>query len=93
MIISLAEAKEYLRVDSDFEDAVIEQLIKSAEKICADVARLKVEEYEEKGDLAKIAVLYTLGYLYENRTDADYNKMMSVLRALLFAIREGVEPP
>ena len=88
MIISLAEAKEYLRVDTEYEDALIEQLIKSAQKLCADVARLNEKVFEMKGDVAKIAVLYALGYMYENRADADYQKLTFTLRSLLFPIRE-----
>ena len=88
MIITLAEAKEYLRVDTEYEDALIEQLINSAENLCADVARLEVEEFENSGEVAKVAALYTLGYLYENRADADYQKLPLILRSLLFSLRE-----
>lgn len=88
MFISLAEAKEYLRIDTEYEDALIEQLIKSAEKLCADVARLEVEDFENSGEVAKVAALYTLGFLYENRADADYQKLPLILRSLLFSLRE-----
>ena len=35
-------------------------------------------------------MLYTVSYLYENRNGADYHKLTLMLRALLFAQREGV---
>ena len=89
MIISLAEAKEYLRVDVDYEDALIETLLKAAIKLCADVARLQVTVFETKGELAKTAVLYALGYMYENRAGADYQQLTFTLRSLLFSIREA----
>ena len=88
MIISLAEAKEYLRVDTDFEDTLIETLLKAAIKLCAEVARLQVTVFETKGEVAKTAVLYALGYMYENRAGADYQKLRFTLRLLLFSIRE-----
>ena len=88
MIVTLAEAKEYLRIDTDYDDAMIEVLLKSAQKLCADVARLNEKVYEMKGDVAKVAVLYALGYLYENRADADMHKLTLTLRSLLFSIRQ-----
>ncbi len=39
-LISLDEAKAYLRVDSSVDDELIDILISSAESICADVARI-----------------------------------------------------
>ena len=39
MLITLEEAKQYLRVDSASEDTLIQSLLESAESICMDVAR------------------------------------------------------
>lgn len=39
-LVSLGEAKAYLRVDSSDEDAMVGILLASAGKLCADVARL-----------------------------------------------------
>ena len=91
MVVTLEEAKEYLKVDQDYEDNLITTLINSAEKLCADVARLEVEDYETKGEVAKIATLYALGFMFENRSgaDVDYQKLPLILRSLLFSIREG----
>ena len=44
-LISLGEAKSYLRVDSGMDDDLILSLLASAEKLTADVARLKAEEW------------------------------------------------
>ena len=43
-LVSLEEAKAYLRVDSSDEDAVVGILLTSAGKLCADVARLTEEQ-------------------------------------------------
>lgn len=88
MIVTLDEAKDYLRIDTDYDDALIEVLLRSAQKLCADVARLNESVYETKGDTAKVAVLYALGYLYENRAEADMHKLTLTLRSLLFSIRQ-----
>ena len=45
------------------------------------------EEYICK--LLRIAILYTVGYFYEHREEADHHDLTMTLRNLLFAIREG----
>lgn len=88
MLISLEQAKEYLRVDTDNEDTLIETLLKSAQNLCQDVARLEETEFESAGEIAKIAVLFTLGYFYEHREEADHHALTLRLRSLLFGIRK-----
>ena len=101
-LISLVDAKEYLRVDTGDEDATIGVLISSAGRLCADVARLTEEQWEavnsdtEDASLTpvretmKVAILYALGYLFEHREEADHHDLTLTLRSLLFGIREGV---
>ncbi len=45
-LITLEEAKAYLRVDSTMEDDLIVGLLDSAEKISADVARMSAAEWD-----------------------------------------------
>ena len=101
-LISLGEAKAYLRVDSADEDAMIGILLSAAERLCAYVARLTNEQWEAvKSDTEdasllpvretmKVAILYALGYLFEHREEADHHDLTLTLRSILFAIREGV---
>ena len=91
MIVSLDEAKNYLRVDSDAEDTTIENLLKSAQNLCMDVVRMDDEsEFDAIGDIAKIAVLHALGFFYENRGDenTDVHALTLRLRSLLFGQRK-----
>ncbi len=44
-LITLEEAKEYLRVETADEDAMIGILLSSACKLCADIARLTDEQW------------------------------------------------
>ena len=44
-LVTLEEAKEYLRVDSADEDAMTGILLSAAERMCADVARLSDEKW------------------------------------------------
>ena len=101
-LISLEEAKRYLRVDTADEDAMIGTLLSSAGRFCADVARLTNEQWEAVNssqeaasllpvrETMKAAILYALGYLYEHREEADHHDLTLTLRSLLFGIREGV---
>ena len=101
-LVSFNDAKEYLRVDTEDEDATIGVLLSSAGRLCADVARLTDEQWEavnsdtEDASLTpvretmKVAILYALGYLFEHREEADHHDLTLTLRSILFAIREGV---
>ena len=107
-LVTLENAKEYLRVDSADEDALIGILLSSAERLCIDVGRLTQEQWEvinsdetqsevysrtellQVRELLKVAMLYTLGYLFEHREEADHHDLVMTLRNLLFSIREGV---
>ena len=101
-LISLDEAKSYLRVDSADEDATIGILLASSKRICADVARLSDEQLAEIDsdtedealttirEIMRMAILYAVGYLFEHREEANHNDMMITLRSILFAVREGV---
>ena len=93
MIVTLDEAKEYLRIDIADEDATVEYLLKSAQNLCMDVAKIDNEaDFDAAGDISKTAVLYTLGYFYEHRGDnaeTDLHKLTLTLRSLLFGIRQG----
>lgn len=101
-LVTLTEAKEYLRVDTADEDAMIGTLIAIAGRLCADVARLTDEEWEEVNsdvedssltpvrETMKVAILYTVAYLFEHREEADHHDLTLTLRSILFAVREGV---
>ena len=85
-MITLEEAKAYLRVDFDDEDEMIESLIQSSIKHSMDVARVNSEEELSKNPNGKIAVLYMTAYLYEHREEADYSELNLTLRALLLSL-------
>lgn len=104
-LISLDEAKTYLRVDSSDEDAMISSLLLSAGILAKEISRLPDEQWEtvianpDESDSAevislraiiRVAVLYTLGYLFEHRDDADHHDLILTLRSILFSVREGL---
>ncbi|ARP50068.1 AraC family transcriptional regulator [Ruminococcaceae bacterium CPB6] len=92
MEVTLEEAKTYLRVSSSDEDELIQNLITTATATVQDIARYSDEEWESGEEKIlirmRIAILYTVAYLYEHREDADHNQLNLTLRALLFGVRK-----
>lgn len=74
MIVNLDEMKGYLRVDFDDDDVLIENFITTGQNLCADIARLSVDELSAIPS-SKIAVMYAVAYLYEHREDADHHQL------------------
>lgn len=88
MLVTLADMKQYLRVDFEDEDALIETLLHSAEKMCMDILRTEDASVLEAVENAKAAVMYTVAYLYEHREEADHHALTLTLRSLLFGSRK-----
>lgn len=89
-MVTLQEAKNYLRVDGCEDDKLISDLLMTAKKLCMDVGRMNEEKFERNEDTTRTAMLFTVSYLYENRNTADFHKLTLSLRSILFAQREGV---
>lgn len=90
MLVTLTEAKNYLRVDSSDDDEFIQTLILTAERLVTDVSRLSTDYLVVQGDVVKIAELYAIAYLYEHREEADHKELILTLRNLLFGVRREV---
>ena len=56
-LVTLEEAKSYLRVDTADEDAMTGILLSAAERLCVDVARLTDEKWEAVNSDAEDAAL------------------------------------
>ena len=83
MIVTLDEAKEYLRVEYADEDTLLDDLLKAAHQICMDVARITDEaDFGADMEQAKAAVMYTVAYLYEHREEADHHEPRARCKAL-----------
>lgn len=87
-MVSVDEAKVYLRVDDDYEDALIQGLIDSAQALCLDVVRQEQVIALEESPQLRVALLYAIAYLYEHREEANHQELTLTLRALLFGIRQ-----
>ena len=89
-MITLKEAKNYLRVDYEEDDSLIQQLLSTAKNLVMDVGRMDESARAENEDIVRTAMLIALGYLYENRSKPDYQELTLNLRSILIAQREDV---
>ena len=87
-MISLEETKNYLRVDTADDDALIQNILTATEKLCMDILRTEERSVLEAEPNAKVAMLYATAYLYEHREDADHKSLTLFLRALLSGSRK-----
>ena len=66
-MITLDEAKLYMRIDGDEENNLISSLIITAQNIVEDVLRRPLSEFETIPETIKQAMLLTVSTLYEYR--------------------------
>ena len=88
MVVTLEEAKLYLKVDGDEDDTLITGLINAAEELCQDILRFSLAEFTEVPETVKHAVFYAIGNLYEQREAVDSKALLEVMARLLFAYRK-----
>ena len=67
-----------------------QNLLSTSKQLVMDVGRMSEDDFSVNEDTVRTAVLFALGYLYENRSNPDYKKLTLNLRSILFAQREGV---
>ena len=90
MLVPLEEVKQYLRIDSNEEDTLLEIFSQTAQQLCVALLRVKdLAEVEERATV-RIAMLYAVSYLYEHREEADHRGLALTLRSLLFGVRKEV---
>lgn len=88
MLVTLEEAKNYLRVDTVDDDRLIETILSAAYQMSMDILRTDDPAVLEQEADAKVAVLYATAYLYEHREEADHKALVLSLRALLSGSRK-----
>ena len=88
MTVTVDEMKNYLRIDYEDDNSLIENFITAGKKQCMDILRTDDEAVLDECANRKIAVMFTVAYLYEHREEADHHAMDLTLRALLFGSRK-----
>lgn len=87
MLVTLEEAKEYLRVDGDYDDGLIDGLIATAQSLCLTILRQEEQDLDGEEPQLRTAIFYAVAYLYEHREEADHKGLVLTLRALLSGLR------
>jgi len=88
LIVTLEKTKEWLRVESGDEDALIESFITAAEDIVGGILRFPLSEFEEVPETVKQAIYYAVSVMYEQRESLDIVALMNTLRGMLFVYRK-----
>ena len=89
MVVSVAEAKAHLRLESDEEDAFIESLIEQAQAVAEDYCRVTFES--PAPEPVRLAVLLMVSHYYENRDTPErqiYVTLRMAFENLLYPYRD-----
>lgn len=94
-MLKLEEVKNFLRVDSDEDDALILSLITTGKVLVEDIIRKSLTEFENIPEPINQAVLIIVGTLYEERQVSKSDKeglslkdTLDLVRRMLFAYRQ-----
>lgn len=87
MLVTLEEAKEYLKVEYEEEDSLVLTFLTTAEGLVEDILRTSPQTEDA---VARTAILYAVGVLFENRGTPETADLVPVLKSLLSGRREAV---
>lgn len=88
LVVTLEEAKLYLRVDSDEDDTLITDFINAAQELCEGILRYPITEFIAIPEAVKQSILYAIANFYEQRENIDMKAVIDVMTRLLFAYRK-----
>lgn len=90
-MVTLDEAKLYLRIDNDEEDILLSSLIVTATELVEGVVRCKVNDFDIIPETVRLAALFVVATLYEQRQGGkeglDMQDMLDVVKRMTFAHR------
>lgn len=93
--MTLSEAKNFLRVDDEEDNALISSLIITAQTLVEDIIRSKLSDYTEIPEPITQAMYIIIGTLYEERqvrndpkNGLSIDAVLDLVRKMLFAYRK-----
>lgn len=91
MIITIEEAKEFLRIDGNEEDVLLQTLINAAEKSLYNATG---NTFDSTNELAKLYCLVLVSDWFENRelTDKTSEKVRFTTQSILAQLKHCYEP-
>lgn len=91
-MITLTDAKLFLRIDGDEEDTLISSLLIMSTELVEGILRRKISEFETIPETIKQAVLLAVATLYENRQGGkdglNTADLIYLIKRLTFAYRK-----
>ncbi|RJX22328.1 MAG: phage gp6-like head-tail connector protein [Ammonifex sp.] len=88
MVITLEEAKQYLKVDVDEENALIVSFIAAAEDIVEGILRQPLSDFAEVPEVVRQAIFFATAQFYELREALLTPVLVETIKRLLFAYRK-----
>lgn len=91
MILTIGEAKEFLRIDGTEEDALLQTLISAAEKSLYNATG---NTFDSANELAKLYCLVLVSDWYENRelNEKVSEKVRFTVQSILTQLKHCYEP-
>lgn len=91
-MISLNDAKLFLRIDGDEEDNLVSSLLIMSTELVEGILRRKLSDFETVPETIRQAVLLAVGTLYENRQGGkdglNTADLIDLIKRLTFAYRK-----
>lgn len=91
-MISLNDAKLFLRIDGDEEDNLVSSLLIMSTELVEGIIRRKISDFETVPETIRQAVLLAVGTLYENRQGGkdglNTADLIDLIKRLTFAYRK-----
>ncbi len=92
MVVTLKEAKLFLRIDGNEEDALVSSLIIMATELVEGILRRKLSEFDTVPETIRQSMLLAVATLYENRQGGkdglNTADLIDLIKRLTFAYRK-----
>ena len=88
MLITLDEAKAYLKIEGTEDDAVLLDAISAASELTLNMIRCQETDFEDIPKSVKQAAMFCVASLYENREGSNLKAVLDIMKGMLFAYRK-----